>query len=164
MSSAVKNFQGLETAKSGKLEYSNTFDQPCSGLWFRCKSGLGDSLESASVILCAPAGPAESYRIRRSDLSAANMVCSVLGSTKSSTSPRPGEPGEGDRLGFPEEKFGAAYSNRPGHPPLPTRLMAGLAMYYRRGAVRTLGGESLFCQLASKFDHHRRPILALTQF
>jgi IS5 family transposase len=29
---------------------------------------------------------------------------------------------------FLEEKFGAAYSDRPGHPPLPTRLMAGLAI------------------------------------
>jgi transposase, IS5 family len=30
--------------------------------------------------------------------------------------------------GFLEEKFGAAYSDKPGHPPLPTRLMAGLAI------------------------------------
>jgi len=30
--------------------------------------------------------------------------------------------------GFLAEKFGAAYSDRPGHPPLPTRLMAGLAI------------------------------------
>jgi len=29
---------------------------------------------------------------------------------------------------FLEEKFGAAYTDRPGHPPLPTRLMAGLAI------------------------------------
>ena len=29
---------------------------------------------------------------------------------------------------FLEEKFGEAYSDRPGHPPLPTRLMAGLAI------------------------------------
>jgi hypothetical protein len=29
---------------------------------------------------------------------------------------------------FLEAKFGAAYSDRPGHPPLPTRLMAGLAI------------------------------------
>jgi len=29
---------------------------------------------------------------------------------------------------FLEERFGAAYSDRPGHPPLPTRLMAGLAI------------------------------------
>jgi IS5 family transposase len=29
---------------------------------------------------------------------------------------------------FLEEKFGAAYSDKPGHPPLPTRLMAGLAI------------------------------------
>lgn len=30
--------------------------------------------------------------------------------------------------GFLETRFGAAYSDRPGHPPLPTRLMAGLAI------------------------------------
>jgi transposase, IS5 family len=30
--------------------------------------------------------------------------------------------------GFLAEKFGAAYSDKPGHPPLPTRLMAGLAI------------------------------------
>ena len=27
---------------------------------------------------------------------------------------------------FLEEKFGAVYTDKPGHPPLPTRLMAGL--------------------------------------
>jgi IS5 family transposase len=30
--------------------------------------------------------------------------------------------------GFLEERFGAAYSDKPGHPPLPTRLMVGLAI------------------------------------
>jgi transposase, IS5 family len=29
---------------------------------------------------------------------------------------------------FLEEKFGAVYTDKPGHPPLPTRLMAGLAI------------------------------------
>lgn len=29
---------------------------------------------------------------------------------------------------FLEEKFEAAYTDKPGHPPLPTRLMAGLAI------------------------------------
>ena len=29
--------------------------------------------------------------------------------------------------GFLEQRFGAVYSDAPGHPPLPTRLMAGLA-------------------------------------
>src|SRR5215216_6602303 len=29
---------------------------------------------------------------------------------------------------FLEEKFGAIYTDQPGHPPLPTRLMAGLAI------------------------------------
>ena len=30
---------------------------------------------------------------------------------------------------FLEEKFGTAYTDKPGHPPLPTRLMAGLAIH-----------------------------------
>ena len=30
--------------------------------------------------------------------------------------------------GFLEAQFGAVYSDKPGHPPLPTRLMAGLAI------------------------------------
>ena len=30
--------------------------------------------------------------------------------------------------GFLEERFGAVYSDKPGQPPLPTRLMAGLAL------------------------------------
>jgi len=30
--------------------------------------------------------------------------------------------------GFLETQFGAAYSDAPGHPPLPTRLMAGVAI------------------------------------
>ena len=29
---------------------------------------------------------------------------------------------------FLEERFGAGYSDNPGHPPLPTRLMAGLSI------------------------------------
>jgi transposase, IS5 family len=29
---------------------------------------------------------------------------------------------------FLEERFGAVYSDKPGQPPLPTRLMAGLAI------------------------------------
>jgi len=48
---------------------------------------------------------------------------------------------------FLEDRFGAAYSDRAGHPPLPTRLMAGLgdsqvdARPVGRGPVRALGGE-----------------------
>ena len=33
---------------------------------------------------------------------------------------------------FLEEKFGAVYTDKPGHPPLPTRLMAGLAILKHR--------------------------------
>jgi hypothetical protein len=49
---------------------------------------------------------------------------------------------------FLEERFGAVYSDKVGHPPLPTRLMAGLSILkhmhdLRRGSVRALGRESL---------------------
>jgi hypothetical protein len=49
--------------------------------------------------------------------------------------------------GFLEQTFGAVYTDKPGQPPLPTRLMAGLAILkphlrpFRRGSVRSLGGE-----------------------
>ena len=51
---------------------------------------------------------------------------------------------------FLEEKFGAVYTDGPGMPPLPTRLMAGLAILKhtfdlsRRRAVRALGREPVF--------------------
>ena len=51
--------------------------------------------------------------------------------------------------GFLEQTFGAVYTDKPGQPPLPTRLMAGLAILkahlrpFRRGSVRSLGGEPL---------------------
>ncbi len=41
---------------------------------------------------------------------------------------------------FLEERFGAAYTDRPGHPPLPTRLMAGLAILK---AMHDLSDEAL---------------------
>jgi IS5 family transposase len=41
---------------------------------------------------------------------------------------RVGEAGAGDRLAFLEERFEAVYTDKPGQPPLPTRLMAGLAI------------------------------------
>ena len=46
--------------------------------------------------------------------------------------------------GFLEQRFGAVYSDAPGHPPLPTRLMAGLAilkMGYSAGQCPLLGRE-----------------------
>ena len=36
---------------------------------------------------------------------------------------------------FLEEKFGAVYTDRPGRPPLPTRLMAGLAILKHSGRL-----------------------------
>ena len=50
---------------------------------------------------------------------------------------------------FLEERFGAVYSDKPGQPPLPTRLMAGLSILkhthdlVRRGTVRALSREPL---------------------
>src|SRR5580698_3489430 len=41
---------------------------------------------------------------------------------------------------FLEDRFGAAYSDRAGHPPLPTRLMAGLAILK---SVHDLSDEGL---------------------
>jgi IS5 family transposase len=55
---------------------------------------------------------------------------------------------------FLEERFGAVYSDTTRQPPLPTRLMTGLAILkhsydlFRRGFVRSLGGEPVlqyFC-------------------
>jgi hypothetical protein len=49
--------------------------------------------------------------------------------------------------GFLEEKFGAVYTDRPGRPPLPTRLMVGLAILNYtfnlsdEAVVRTVGRE-----------------------
>src|SRR5215468_10503826 len=49
--------------------------------------------------------------------------------------------------GFLEQTFGAVYTDKPGQPPLPTRLMARIAILkhtydlFRRGFVRSLGGE-----------------------
>ena len=40
---------------------------------------------------------------------------------------------------FLEERFGAVYSDKPGHPPLPTRLMAGLSILkHTHDCTRTL--------------------------
>jgi hypothetical protein len=55
--------------------------------------------------------------------------------------------------GFLEQTFGAVYTDKPGQPPLPTRLMAGLfdpqahLRPFRRGSVRSLGGESVLLVL-----------------
>src|SRR5690349_4395402 len=42
--------------------------------------------------------------------------------------PSAGEAGLNDRLAVQEARFGAVYSDKPGQPPLPTRLMAGLSI------------------------------------
>jgi IS5 family transposase len=42
--------------------------------------------------------------------------------------------------GFLEARFGAVYSDTPGHPPPPTRLMAGLAIFKH---VHDLSDEAL---------------------
>ena len=65
---------------------------------------------------------------------------------------------------FLEERFGAAYSDKPGHPPLPTRLMAGLSILK---SMHDLSDEALcerwvenpyfqlFC--GEEFFQHRTP-------
>jgi transposase, IS5 family len=91
--------------------------------------GVGDSLESEAVILCLDDVEAEGLTMRPKERR---------------------ETGEGDlfrsRLDqiidmkhallklaqaidwrFLEGRFGEVYTDKPGHPPLPTRLMAGLA-------------------------------------
>jgi transposase, IS5 family len=47
--------------------------------------------------------------------------------TPLSVIPSPGQQAEGDSMRL-EERFGAVYSDKPGQPPLPTRLMAGLSI------------------------------------
>ena len=42
--------------------------------------------------------------------------------------------------GFLEQTFGAVYTDKPGQPPLPTRLMAGLAREAQGAAAGELGG------------------------
>jgi transposase, IS5 family len=54
---------------------------------------------------------------------------------------------------FLEERFGVVYTDKPGQPPLPTRLMAGASdpqahlRPFRRGFVRSLGGEPVLLVL-----------------
>ena len=45
---------------------------------------------------------------------------------------------------FLEERFGPVYSDKAGHPPLPTRLMAGLDSGAKRNAVKRSGFEHPF--------------------
>ena len=66
--------------------------------------------------------------------------------------------------GFLEERFGALYSDGPGHPPLPTRLMAGLALLKHLHdlsdeVLRERWGETPSMQLfgGEEFFGHKRP-------
>jgi IS5 family transposase len=43
--------------------------------------------------------------------------------------------------GFLEGRFGEVYTDDPGHPPLPTRLMAGLASNETARSNRDIGGR-----------------------
>jgi hypothetical protein len=52
---------------------------------------------------------------------------------------------------FLEERFGAVYSDKAGHPPLPTRLMAGLSILKHMHAIaasfnRCFGSRPLSCR------------------
>jgi transposase, IS5 family len=66
--------------------------------------------------------------------------------------------------GFLEERFGALSSDGPGHPPLPTRLMAGLALLKHRHdlsdeVLRERWGETPSMPLfgGEEFFGHKRP-------
>ena len=51
---------------------------------------------------------------------------------------------------FLEEKFGAVYTDKPGHPPLPTRLMAGLTILkHRTSPTRRCGSTGLRTRITS---------------
>src|SRR5690242_5297966 len=54
---------------------------------------------------------------------------------------------------FLESKFGAAYTDRPGRPPLPTRLMAGLAILKH---MHNLSDEEL-CARWLENPYYRKP-------
>ena len=66
---------------------------------------------------------------RRSVGTAVRTICSGLGSTRSSTwAIRLAKLAATIDWRFLEERFGTVYSDKPGQPPLPTRLMAGLSI------------------------------------
>lgn len=63
--------------------------------------------------------------------------------------------------GFLEQKFGAAYADVPGRPPLPTRLMAGLAILKHTFNLSDEGlcecwVENPYSAAKSSFDTMRR--------
>lgn len=66
--------------------------------------------------------------------------------------------------GFLEEKFGAVYADGSGRPPLPTRLMAGLAILKHTynlsdEVVRAVDREPLLpVLLREEFFQHRLPL------
>jgi IS5 family transposase len=72
------------------------------------------------VIRCGP----------RSGGTAGRTISSGRGSTRSSTSHPLAKLGRAIAWRFLEERFGAVYSDKAGHPPLPTRLMAGLSILH----------------------------------
>jgi len=91
-------------------------------------TGTGDSLESQAVILCLKRRLAEGLmrpRERREtgeqDLFRSRLDQIIDGKHALV------KPARTIDWGFLEEKFGAVYKDGPGQPPLPTRLMAGLA-------------------------------------
>jgi len=100
------------------------------GALFACKFNFEDSLESRAVILLARADGAGNFAMRprerresgkqdlfRSRLDQIIDMNHALAKLARAIDWR-----------FLEERFGALYSDKPGQPPLPTRLMAGLAI------------------------------------
>jgi len=61
---------------------------------------------------------------------------------------------------FLEERFGEVYPDGPGMPPLPTRLMAGLATLKHTFSL----SDEAVVKRPAKLPPDRRPMLGLTQF
>ena len=53
--------------------------------------------------------------------------------------------------GFLEARFGAVYSDKAGHPPLPTRLMAGLAILKHRHGL----SDEVLCACGIENPYHQ---------
>jgi Transposase domain (DUF772) len=102
------------------------------GLWelFACKFNFEDSLESQAVIPLARADGAGDLRCEpreRRETSEQDLFHSRLDQIIDMKHALV-KLSRAIDWGFLEQTFGAVYTDKPGQPPLPTRLMAGLAI------------------------------------
>ena len=94
---------------------------------FSCKM-RGQYFRESRVVIPLPEDEAEGFAMRPKERrETGRTICSGRGSTRSSTWTMRWRSSRGDRLALSRERFGAVYTEA-GHPPLPTRLMAGLAI------------------------------------